>query len=139
MSERWTVDDYFVALDEQLKGQYMQAANSKIGFFVVVLQRERQWEASTGGRVEFVGLIALLEKRALELQAADPTLFLRVVGIDATAKKDFRAARAAAKSTSKGPAKYADQAGNAWAGKGRRPKWLRDALAAGMQLADFRT
>lgn len=139
MSERWTVDDYLVALDDQLRGQYMQAANSKIGFFVVVLQRERQWEAPTGGRVDFAGLITLLEKRALELQAADPTLFLRVVGIDATPQEDFRAARAAAKAASKGPAKYADQAGNTWSGKGRHPKWLKDALAAGKQLADFST
>jgi hypothetical protein len=139
MSERWTVDDYLVALDDQLRGQYMQAPNSKIGFFVVVLQRERQWETPTGGRVDFVGLISMLEKRALELQAADPTLFLRVVGIDATPQKDFRAARATAKAASKGPAKYADQAGNTWSGKGPRPKWLKDAIAAGMQLADFNT
>lgn len=62
MSERWTVDDYLVALDDQLRGQYMQAANSKIGFFVVVLQRVRQWDAPTGGRVDFARLITLLEK-----------------------------------------------------------------------------
>lgn len=139
MSERWTVEDYLVALDDQLRGQYMQAANSKIGFFVVVLQRKRQWNAPTGGRLDFAGLVALLQKRALELQAADPALFLRVVGIDATPQVDFRAARAAAKAASKGPAKYADQAGNIWSGRGPRPKWLKDALAAGKQLAEFST
>ena len=138
MSERWTVDQYIIALDDQLRGQYMQAANSKIGFFVVVLQRERQWEAPTGGRVNFAGLITLLEKRALELQAVDPTLFLRVVGIDATPQEDFRTVRAAAKAATKGPAKYADKAGNTWSGKGRRPKWLKDALAVGKQLTEFR-
>jgi hypothetical protein len=109
MSERWTINDYLVALNEQLKGQYMQAANSKIGFFVVVLQRKRQWKAPTGGRVNFSGLIALLVKRALELEAADPTLFLRVVGIDTTPQDDFRAARAIARVTRKDPAKYANQ------------------------------
>lgn len=108
MSERWTVNDYLVALNDQLKGQYMQAAGSKIGFFVVVLQRKRQWKSPTGGRVSFPGLIALLEKRALEMEAADPTLFLRVVGIDATSKDDFRAVRAAAKVTGKDPAKSRD-------------------------------
>ena len=112
MSERWTVDDYLVALNDQLKGQYMQAANSKIGFFVVVLQRKRQWKAPTGRRVSFAGLIDLLEKRALELRVADPTLFLRVVGIDATSQDDFRAVRAAARATSKNSAKYVNQTRN---------------------------
>lgn len=105
MSERWTVDDYVVALNDQLRGQYMQATNSKIGFFVVVLQRKRQWKAPNGGQVDFAGLITLLEKQALELEAADPTLFLRVVGIDATPQEDYRAARTAAKAASRGLAK----------------------------------
>jgi hypothetical protein len=39
MTERWTVDDYLVAVDDQLRGQYMQAPSSKFGFFVVLLQR----------------------------------------------------------------------------------------------------
>jgi hypothetical protein len=59
--------------------------------------------------VNFSGLIALLVKRALELEAADPTLFLRVVGIDATPQDDFRAVKALARVTSKDSAKYADQ------------------------------
>ena len=139
MSERWTVDDYLVALDEQLKGQYMQAIDSKIGFFVVVLQREREWDAPAGGRVDFAELIALLEKRALELQVADPTLFLRVIGIDATPQKDFRVARAAAKAAKRGPSKYADDSGNLWGGRGPHPKWLKEALAKGKKLADFKT
>lgn len=29
---------------------------------------------------------------------------------------------------------YRDQAGNAWAGRGPRPQWLKDALAAGQTL-----
>ena len=34
-------------------------------------------------------------------------------------------------------APYSDGAGNTWGGRGPRPKWLRDALAAGKQLSDF--
>jgi hypothetical protein len=139
MSERWTLEDYLVALDDQLRGQYMQAVDSKIGFFVVVLQREREWDAPAGGRVDFAGLLALLEKRALKLQAVDPTLFLRVIGIDGTPQKDFRVVRAAAKAANKGPAKYADNLGNTWGGRGSHPKWLKEALAAGKKLADFKT
>ena len=139
MSVRWTVADYLVALEEQLKGQYMQASDSKIGFFVVVLQRHRRWKNPAGGRVDFAGLIGLLEAKALELQAADRALFLRIVGINATPQTGFRESMAATKAAINRPAKYADERGNTWSGKGRRPKWLKDALAAGRALADFDT
>lgn len=33
--------------------------------------------------------------------------------------------------------KFADDAGNTWAGMGKRPEWLRQALAAGKALEDF--
>lgn len=137
MSGRWTVADYLISLAEQLKGQYMQASNSKIGFFVVVLQRHRQWDNPTGGKLDFAGLILLIEAKALEMQAADPALFLRIIGVDAAPQSDFRKSMAATKAAINGPAKYADQNGNTWTGKGRRPKWLRDALATGKTLADL--
>lgn len=34
-------------------------------------------------------------------------------------------------------AKYADGAGNTWGGRGKRPDWLRQALAQGKALEDF--
>jgi hypothetical protein len=137
MSERWTVADYLVALTEQLKGQYMQAADSKIGFFVVVLQRHRTWDNPAGGKLDFAGLIRLLEAKALALQAGDPALFLRIVGIDAAPQADFRQSMAATKAAINGPARYADGSGNTWSGKGRRPRWMNNALLAGKTLADF--
>lgn len=33
---------------------------------------------------------------------------------------------------------YRDENGNTWVGRGKRPQWLRDALAAGRSLEDFR-
>jgi len=33
--------------------------------------------------------------------------------------------------------KFADGKGNVWGGRGPRPAWLREALAAGRQLEDF--
>jgi DNA-binding protein H-NS len=33
--------------------------------------------------------------------------------------------------------KYRDEAGNTWVGRGKRPQWVRDALAAGRTLQDF--
>jgi DNA-binding protein H-NS len=36
------------------------------------------------------------------------------------------------------PPKFADGKGNTWAGRGQKPKWLADALAAGATLDQFR-
>jgi len=33
--------------------------------------------------------------------------------------------------------KFRDASGNTWGGMGKRPQWLRDALAAGRRLEDF--
>ena len=35
------------------------------------------------------------------------------------------------------PAKYRDQSGNSWTGRGRRPRWLVAALAEGRLLDEF--
>ena len=35
-------------------------------------------------------------------------------------------------------AAYRNEAGQTWGGRGKRPQWLRDALAAGRTLDDFR-
>jgi len=43
----------------------------------------------------------------------------------------------AAKAPSKVAPKYRDENGNTWAGRGKRPIWLRDALAGGRKLEDF--
>jgi hypothetical protein len=95
MSERWTVEHYLEALEKQLQGQYMMAENSKIGFFVIVLQtRGRTWMLPGGGRIGFDQLLELLQKKALEKAVADSALFLRVIGIDASPKADFRQERA---------------------------------------------
>lgn len=34
-------------------------------------------------------------------------------------------------------AKYRDNAGNSWSGRGLHPKWLKAAIASGKSLADF--
>ncbi|WP_093221206.1 MULTISPECIES: H-NS family nucleoid-associated regulatory protein [unclassified Variovorax] len=36
-------------------------------------------------------------------------------------------------------AAYSDGSGNVWGGCGPRPRWLRDALAGGTPLDDFRS
>jgi DNA-binding protein H-NS len=36
------------------------------------------------------------------------------------------------------PAKFRDQSGNTWTGRGSQPRWLKGALAAGRSLDEFR-
>ena len=47
------------------------------------------------------------------------------------------AAKRVQKGASVREAKFKDQSGNVWSGRGPRPKWLKDALANGSQLSDF--
>ena len=46
-------------------------------------------------------------------------------------------ARRSAKSAAADAPKYIDGKGGQWGGRGKRPRWLSDALAAGRQLEDF--
>lgn len=56
----------------------------------------------------------------------------------ASTRKGTRAPASGSASRSGSPqAKYADDQGNVWAGRGPRPHWLRDALAAGKSPEDF--
>ena len=41
-------------------------------------------------------------------------------------------------SSGKGTARFSDGNGNAWSGRGPRPVWLRNALAAGRSIDEFR-
>ena len=48
-----------------------------------------------------------------------------------------RRARGSAMKGRKVPIKYRDKAGNAWAGRGAKPVWLREKLKAGAKLENF--
>lgn len=51
-------------------------------------------------------------------------------------RKPGRPKKAAGKPSKVAP-KFRDENGNTWAGRGKRPIWLRDALASGKKLEDF--
>lgn len=92
MSERWTLDDYLVALESQLVGQYMRHRKATTGFLVLVLQTKgREWtDPATKKKLNFQQVLAILSAKAQELEAHDRTRYLRVIGIDATPPEDFR-------------------------------------------------
>ncbi|MCU4121542.1 H-NS family nucleoid-associated regulatory protein [Variovorax sp. N23] len=54
-----------------------------------------------------------------------------------SAKGKLKTPRTNVASKSTGSAKYSDGQGNEWLGRGPRPHWLREALAAGKSLEDF--
>jgi DNA-binding protein H-NS len=99
---------------------------------IAALQRD----AEKLKRQEVDGVIARI-KEAIQvygLTASD-------LGLDGTRRKGKPGPKPGSKRKAKGKpsraAKYRDEAGNTWVGRGPRPQWLRDALAAGKSLQDF--
>jgi hypothetical protein len=93
MSMRWTLKKYVEALEKQLVTQYMRHRNATTGFLLIVLQeKDRTWnDPTTGGKLDFKGLLAMLSEKALRLETQDGSRYLRVIGIDATRPENFRA------------------------------------------------
>ncbi|RYH34347.1 MAG: H-NS histone family protein, partial [Alcaligenaceae bacterium] len=85
--------------------------------------------------------IAALQKKAEELRQTEMNgvidrikLAIQHYGITPEQLFDGNVmARASA-----GSIKYADGNGNLWSGRGPRPRWLREALAAGAKLDDLK-
>jgi DNA-binding protein H-NS len=51
---------------------------------------------------------------------------------------DSVSSKVAKKKAARSSAQFSDGAGNVWSGRGPRPRWLRDALAAGRSIDEFR-
>lgn len=96
-------------------------------------------EAEKARRTEIDGVITRIREaiQFYNLTAADLGLSgkAKAAGAKPAGPAKRKKRKAAAKSTA--AAKYADGQGNTWVGRGKRPQWLRDALAAGKQLSDF--
>lgn len=99
-----------------------------------------QAEAEKIRQQEIAGVVAKIRDAIQHygLTAADLGLATGVAAKAAPAKK---ARKTAGKSKAKAPAgavvRFRDEAGNSWVGRGKRPQWLRDALAAGKKMEDF--
>lgn len=97
-------------------------------------------EADKLRRKEMKGVIARIREAIdhYDLTAADLG-FPAAAAAPAAARKTSKARKTAtAKSTSAAPAaKYRDEAGRVWGGRGPRPKWLREAITAGRKLEEF--
>ena len=100
-----------------------------------------QAEAEKLRRAEIEGVVARIRDaiKAYNLTAAD-------LGLSAKPGRRSKAAGVAnpfgkrrSGKAGKGPSvvKFRNDSGGEWGGIGKRPQWLRDALAAGKQLSDF--
>jgi hypothetical protein len=105
MSKRWSFEDYEVALEKQLVGQYMRHSKATTGFLVIVLQENRSWKAPGGGKnLDFQEVLSKLRAKALALESKNPQHYLRVIGIDARTPENFRVVAKMIAKPSKGPA-----------------------------------
>lgn len=115
------------------------------------LQREilaLQAEAETLRRRELDAVVEQIRTlmAAYDLTAADLGLGGRKSSTKGAGKKAAAQTAGATPSrpAGKGPvralagATYRDDSGRSWAGRGKRPQWLRDALLAGRTLDEFR-
>jgi len=71
------------------------------------------------------------------IKLAISTYGLTAADLGFTAGPRNAPAKPAATNRKPGGAKYRDDAGNSWSGRGPRPQWLRNALATGQALEDF--
>ena len=97
-----------------------------------------QREAEELRRKEVAGVIDRIKDaiRAYNLSAAD--LGLSPARAARSTKAGVKARKAAKGRKTSAVVKFRDSDGNTWGGRGPRPAWLRNALAAGKQLSDFK-
>jgi DNA-binding protein H-NS len=101
-----------------------------------------QQQADQIRQKEIQGVVTRIKEaiQAYGLTASDLGL---KAGVGAQAKSLFKRRHGGPKATKRGKAKgapvakFRDDAGNVWGGRGPRPRWLRDALAAGRTLQEF--
>lgn len=97
-------------------------------------------EAEKVRRDEIGGVIARI-REAIDhygLSAADLGLAVKAKpGPKPNAAPTKRKKRKGAAAKAAGVVKYSNGTGGTWGGRGKRPTWLRDELAAGKQLSDF--
>jgi DNA-binding protein H-NS len=73
-----------------------------------------------------------LSRKANELQSQ-----LAQLGTEVVAARRMMGGRGSTLKGRRVPIKYRDRAGNTWAGRGARPRWLVAAIKEGKKLEDF--
>lgn len=96
-----------------------------------------QAEAAAIRKSELPEVIRKLKETIATYGITAKDLGLPASGAATRGKKAAGTAAKAKGTGGAGAAKFADGQGNTWIGRGKRPQWLRDALAQGKSLEDF--
>lgn len=91
-------------------------------------------EAKKAREVEFAEVVAKVKAAISAYGITSSDLF------GGKSPRSAKTEKAASKTKSKSPnrvVKFADGKGGEWVGRGPRPGWLREAIAAGQALSDF--
>ena len=110
--------------------------------------KKLQLEAEKLRRNEIDGVVTRIREAIsfYQLSADDLGLNLKAKGPAAKAaapakrkkrKAGVKASKAPKAPKTTKPPKYGNGAGGTWAGIGKRPNWLREALSSGRQLSEF--
>ncbi len=91
-----------------------------------------QSQATEAKAREAAGVVARIKEAIATYSLTREDLF----GGKAAKTSKVSKSKTPAKQRQTGP-KFADGKGGTWGGMGKRPQWLRDALAAGKKLEDF--
>lgn len=99
-----------------------------------------QQEADKLRRQEIDGVVSRIREAVQHYGLTAADLGLAPAAARKAKAADKPAAKTRRKSAKAKPAravKFRDEIGRTWGGIGKRPQWLRDALAAGKTLQDF--
>lgn len=129
----WQLSDYLRALEKLLLGRCLVSPASRIGFLVLIHQTPRTWRGLDRTKVDYAQLLRTLTHHAARLSAVDDAIRLHVIDIDVQAadaprRRNYRDLQA----------KFGDDAGNTWTGRGRVPRWLREKQDEGVDLESLR-
>lgn len=96
-------------------------------------------EAEKLRRSEMAGVVERIREAITfyNLTAADLGLGAKAASAPKAAAQPGRRKPKAKAATNAAVIKFRDEQGRGWVGRGKRPQWLRDALAAGKSLQDF--
>lgn len=99
----------------------------------VLLQQREELDAKIAAEEQAAKAESITKVKTLMAELGVTTRML-----NPRSKAASKAARARHPSAGKKvAAKYANQAGETWSGRGLRPKWLREAIEAGAALESF--
>ncbi len=96
-----------------------------------------QSQAEKLRKQEVDGVIERIREAIAHYQLTAADLGLGAARAPRTAAAPVKRGRKPGKAKVVTVVKYRDEAGNTWVGRGKRPQWLRDALAGGKTLQDF--